>query len=45
MAVSVIETAWLVHTYAPGGKGYARLAEAWLAKRKVYIANHQACPT
>jgi len=37
MAVSVIETAWLVHTYAPGGKGkgYARLAEAWLAKRKV----------
>jgi hypothetical protein len=26
MAVSVIEAAWLAHTYAPGGKGYARLA-------------------
>jgi hypothetical protein len=34
MAVSVIEAAWLAHTYAPGGKGYARLAEAWLDKCK-----------
>jgi hypothetical protein len=32
MAVSVIEAAWLAHMYAPGGKGYARLAEAWNAK-------------
>jgi hypothetical protein len=32
LAVSVIEAAWLAHTYAPGGKGYARLAEAWKAK-------------
>jgi hypothetical protein len=32
MAVSVIENAWLAHMYAPGGKGYARLAEAWPAK-------------
>jgi hypothetical protein len=32
MAVSVIEAAWLACTYAPGGKGYARLAEAWNAK-------------
>jgi hypothetical protein len=31
LAVSVIETAWLACTYAPGGKGYARLAEAWNA--------------
>jgi hypothetical protein len=34
MAVSVIEAAWLAHTYAPGGKGYARIAEAWPAKCK-----------
>jgi hypothetical protein len=33
MAVSVIEAAWIAHMYAPGGKGYARLAEAWNAKR------------
>jgi hypothetical protein len=32
MAVSVIEASWLAHTYAPGGRGYARLAEAWPAK-------------
>ena len=33
LAVSVIEAAWLDHTYAPGGKGYARMAQAWNAKR------------
>jgi hypothetical protein len=34
MAVSVIEASWLAHIYAPGGKGYARLAEAWPARCK-----------
>lgn len=28
-AVSVIETAWLEHAYAPGGPGCARIAAAW----------------
>jgi hypothetical protein len=32
LAVSVIGSAWLDHAYAPGGPGYARLAEAWRAK-------------
>jgi hypothetical protein len=32
-AASTIGRAWLAHTYAPGGKGYARLAEAWLARK------------
>jgi hypothetical protein len=33
LAVSVIEAAWLACAYAPGGKGYARLAEAWERER------------
>jgi len=41
LAVSVIETVWLAHTYAPGGKGYARMAEAWNAKCRV--ASGQEC--
>ena len=34
LAVSVIEAAWLNHIYAPCGKAYVRLAEAWHAKCK-----------
>ena len=43
MAVSVIEAAWLAHTYAPGGKGYARLAEAWMDAHVLESLSTAAC--
>jgi hypothetical protein len=42
LAVSVIKTAWLAHTYAPGGKGYARLAEVWTAKCNMHKSQSQS---